>query len=190
MAISNARLFQQVQQSLDAERRAYSQLTRKEWRELARTRRGLGYRYDQHGIVALNGDDKQGYAGTQDGDRGLPELTLPVSVHGHVIAQVNAHKLAEAGEWTAEETSLMETLTQRLGLALDNARLHQDSQRRALREQLTRQITDKVRAMPDVDAIAQTAAEELARVLGSSRGFVKLSTSPLDENGHGDNTES
>jgi GAF domain-containing protein len=84
----------------------------------------------------------------------------------------------------------METLTQRLGLALDNARLHQDSQRRALREQLTRQITDKVRAVPDVDAIAQTAAEELARVLGSSRGFVKLSTSPLDENGYGDNAES
>jgi GAF domain-containing protein len=190
MAISNARLFQQAQESLDAERRAYSQLTREEWSRVARTRGGLGYRYDQHGIVALNGDDKQGYAGTQDGDRGLPELTLPVSVHGHVIAQVNAHKLAEAGEWTAEETSLMETLTQRLGLALDNARLHQDSQRRALREQLTRQITDKVRAMPDVDAIAQTAAEELARVLGSSRGFVKLSTSPLDENGHGDNTES
>ncbi len=190
MAISNARRFQQAQESLDAERRAYSQLTREEWSRVARTRGGLGYRYDQHGIVALNGDDKHGNSEAQDGDGGLPELTLPVSVHGHVIAQVNAHKPAEAGEWTAEETLLMETLTQRLGLALDNARLHQDSQRRALREQLTRQITDKVRAMPDVDAIAQTAAEELARVLGSSRGFVKLSTSPLDENGHGDNTES
>jgi GAF domain-containing protein len=190
MAISNARLFQQAQESLDAERRAYSQLTREEWSRVARTRGGLGYRYDQHGIVALNGDDKHGNSEAQDGDRGLPELTLPVSVHGHVIAQVNAHKPAEAGEWTAEETLLMETLTQRLGLALDNARLHQDSQRRALREQLTRQITDKVRAVPDVDAIAQTAAEELARVLGSSRGFVKLSTSPLDENGYGDNAES
>ena len=190
MAISNARLFQQAQDSLDAERRAYSQLTREEWSRVARTRGGLGYRYDQHGIVALNGDDKHGNSEAQDGDRGLPELTLPVSVHGHVIAQVNAHKPAEAGEWTAEETLLMETLTQRLGLALDNARLHQDSQRRALREQLTRQITDKVRAVPDVDAIAQTAAEELARVLGSSRGFVKLSTSPLDENGYGDNAES
>jgi GAF domain-containing protein len=190
MAISNARLFQQAQESLDAERRAYSQLTREEWSRVARTRGGLGYRYDQHGIVALNGDDKHGNSEAQDGDGGLPELTLPVSVHGHVIAQVNAHKPAEAGEWTAEETLLMETLTQRLGLALDNARLHQDSQRRALREQLTRQITDKVRAVPDVDAIAQTAAEELARVLGSSRGFVKLSTSPLDENGYGDNAES
>ncbi len=190
MAISNARRFQQAQESLDAERRAYSQLTREEWSRVARTRGGLGYRYDQHGIVALNGDDKHGNSEAQDGDGGLPELTLPVSVHGHVIAQVNAHKPAEAGEWTAEETLLMETLTQRLGLALDNARLHQDSQRRALREQLTRQITDKVRAVPDVDAIAQTAAEELARVLGSSRGFVKLSTSPLDENGYGDNAES
>lgn len=190
MAISNARLFQQAQESLDAERRAYTELTREEWRALSRTRRGLGYRYDQHGIVALNGDDKQRNSEVQDGDGELPELTLPISVHGHVIAQVNARKPAEAGEWTAEETTLMETIAQRLGLALDNARLHQDSQRRALREQLTRQITDKVRAVPDVDTIAQTAAEELVRVLGSSRGFVKLSANPQDENGHMDNAES
>jgi GAF domain-containing protein len=183
MAISNARLYQQAQESLEAERRAYNQLTRKEWNELARARGGQGYRYDQSGIVALEGKNSKGHIDGESTQDPLPELILPISVHGHTVATICAHKSAQSGEWTTEENALLDTLAQRLGLALDNARLHHDSQRRALREQLTRQITDKVRTVPDVDSIAQTAAEELARVLGSSRAFVKLSANPTGENG-------
>jgi GAF domain-containing protein len=75
-------------------------------------------------------------------------------------------------------------LADQLGLALEGARLYQETQRRALQEQLTRQITDKVRAAPDISTIAQTAAEELVKALGGVRGFVKLDTNKSDDNGY------
>ena len=74
---------------------------------------------------------------------------------------------------------LLETLLGQLEVALDSARLYEETQRLAQRERLARQITERVRAAPDMESIAQIAAEELIKALGGSRGFVKLSTRTL-----------
>jgi GAF domain-containing protein len=186
MAISNARLFQQAQESLDAERRAYGQMASDAWAGIAHAQAGLGYRYDGSSVTRIRTHDTGVGSETHYRPNVLPELTLPVSLHDRVIAQINAHKPAETGEWSEEQIALMELLAEQLSVALEKARLYADSQRHAAREQLTREITDKVRAVPDIDAIARTAAEELAKALGGARGFVKLKTEDLDSNGHTD----
>ena len=62
--------------------------------------------------------------------------------------------------------------------ALRSARLYQDAQSRARREQLIREITSKMRGTPDLDTILNTAVQELGKALGVSRAFVRLSTGP------------
>jgi GAF domain-containing protein len=195
-AISNARLFHQAQESLEAERQAYVELGREAWRELLRTRPGLGYRYDEGSVVLLNGHSPASHPvwGTLHPIRGtshpdadaklvenLPELALPIRVRGHVIGRITAHKPGDADEWTAEEMALMETLTEQLSVALESARLHQDTQRRATRERLTGQVTARMRESLDLETVLKTAADEMYQALGLDEIVIRLAIG--EENG-------
>ena len=207
MAINSARLFQQVQQSLEAERRAYSELSREAWRELVRTQSDLGFVRDEEGTRRVSGgagergrggDKEQGSggAGESRGRDGVG-LAMPIKVRGQVIGVIDAHKAltpgpspkvgrggetrsggAEERGWTAEQTTLLEALADQLGAALESARLYRDAQRLATRERLTREITDKMRRDRSVEGIVQTAVDELFNVLGVSRTFVRLGSTP------------
>jgi hypothetical protein len=68
-----------------------------------------------------------------------------------------------------------------VGQALEKARLFDESRRRAQREQATRQITDRIRARTEVDAMLQTAIRELAQALQAPRVFVRLAPEALAE---------
>jgi len=197
MAINSAQLFQQVQQSLEAERRAYSELSREAWRELVRTQSDLGFVRDEEGTRRVSTPARQGdgekTSGQGDGETREQDgvgLAMPIKVRGQVIGVIDAHKPDEgsaytgAGEagakpgWTAEQTTLLEALADQLGAALESARLYRDAQRLATRERLTREITDKMRRVTSVEGIVQTAVDELFNVLGVSRTFVRLGTTP------------
>jgi GAF domain-containing protein len=192
MAISNARLFQQAQESLEVERRAYGELSRQAWRELIHIRPDLGFVSDERGISPagdlweprMEAALKTGEITPGDGDGA--DLAIPIKVRGQVIGVIDARKPEDAGEWTAEEVALIQTLTEQLGVALESARLYQDAQRRAVREQLTREITDKMRRVTDVEGIVQAAVDELFSALGTSRAFVRLGAAPSAQDDGGD----
>jgi GAF domain-containing protein len=192
MAISNARLFQQAQESLEVERRAYGELSRQAWRELIHVRPDLGFVSDERGISPagdlwepqMEAALKTGEITPGGGDGA--DLAIPVKVRGQVIGVIDARKAEDAGEWTAEEVALIQTLTEQLGVALESARLYQDAQRRAVRERLTREITDKVRRVTDVEGIVQAAVDELFSALGTSRAFVRLGAAPSAQDDGGD----
>ena len=175
-AISNAQLFEQAQESLEAQRRAYGQMSRETWTQTLRARPGLGYRYDQGNVASLAHhseprSDQRGAATTA-----LPELALPLSVRGQTVGTIRAHKSGEAGEWTSEETALMETLVDQLGQALESARLYQDTQRRAARERLTAEVTARMRETLDLEAVLRSAAVEIGEALGLAALDVRLGT--------------
>jgi GAF domain-containing protein len=213
VAISNARLFQQVEESFEAERRAYGEISREAWRELLQGRQRLGYRYGKSGVTPLGeapsplrpdtldkpasqskrrADDSEGPSvplassvasagdstAPQDADvklvEELPGLALPVMVRGHVIGTIQARKPGEAGEWTAEEAALMKTLAEQLGLALESARLYQDTQRRAFRERLTGEVAARMREKLDMDTVLQTAVREIGERLGIAEVEVRM----------------
>jgi GAF domain-containing protein len=213
MAISNARLFQQAQESLEAERRAYGEISREAWGELLQVHQRLGYRYGKSGVAPLveapsplraNTLDKpasQSERRTDDSEEPsvplasamtgasdsatlwdvdaklaeeLPRLALPVKVRGHVIGAINAHKPGDAGEWTTEEVALMETLAEQLGLALESARLYQDTRRRALRERLTGEIAARMRESLDIETVLQTTIREIGEKLDVAEIEVRM----------------
>ncbi len=81
---------------------------------------------------------------------------------------------SKEGDISPEALSLVEEAADRLALALENARLLEETRRRAAREQLTREITDKMHRAPGVERIVRTAVDELYDALGTSRAFVQL----------------
>jgi hypothetical protein len=70
----------------------------------------------------------------------------------------------------------LETIAEQLDSALEGARLYQDTQRRAAREQAIRHVTEEMRRAVDVESILQNTVTELARAMGAPRAYVRLGT--------------
>jgi PAS domain S-box-containing protein len=104
----------------------------------------------------------------------LPTVEVPIELRGQQIGRMRLEDVAMNRHWTAEELALIQTVTEQVALTVENLRLFEQTQQRASREQLTREITDKMRAAPDVESIVETGLKELANVLGVSRTYVKL----------------
>jgi GAF domain-containing protein len=195
VALDNAHLFTESQTALDATRRIYSELRREAWGDLLRTRLDLGYRSHAGGVTPAEDvwradarralQEVKTIQGNGTGTEERIPLAVPIKVRGDVIGVLDTYKSAEAGEWTPEEISLLETLAEQLGEALENARLYQDTQRRAAREQLTREITDKMRRATSVEGIVQAAVDELFNIMQTSRTFVRLETTASAQDNSG-----
>ncbi|MBN1811478.1 MAG: GAF domain-containing protein [Anaerolineae bacterium] len=168
MAISNARLFQQVQEALEAERRAYGEVSLAAWAEALHGHGTMGYYCDAATVVPVT-------EAVEGEDDGLPTLDIPITVHDQVIGTIRARKPKDTGEWTENETDLVRTLVDQLGLALESARLYQDTRRRAARERLTAGIAGRVRETLDIDMVLQTAVREISEALSAAEVEVRMS---------------
>jgi GAF domain-containing protein len=121
-------------------------------------------------VVAVGGGD----------GRDESVLAIPISVRGKTIGVLDIHKSGEAGEWTPEEMSLVERVSDQLGVALESARLYQDTQRRAAREQLTGEVTARMRETLDVETVLKTAADEMYQALGLDEIVIRLATEGMN----------
>ncbi|RLC81564.1 MAG: hypothetical protein DRI81_02120 [Chloroflexi bacterium] len=141
--------------------------------------------------------------GNGDGEH---TLFIPLKVRDQVIGALSFCKGAAGADptrsrgsdtdpgqtikpWTADEVALLETLTEQLGVALESARLYQDTQRRAARERLTSEVTARMRETLDMDTVLRTATDEIYRALGLEKIIVRLATGEAnDESALGDTT--
>jgi GAF domain-containing protein len=158
IAIENARLFQEAQQSIMEMRATQRQYLESAWNSLA-SERPLSY--------AL-------------GDADLSEnnpIEVDLTLRNQTIGQIMA---AGASEWSNEQKSLLEAIATQATLALENARLVEDSQFTAVQERLTNEIISKIWASPNMDGILQTAVRELGRSLEASEVEIEVSMEGLE----------
>ncbi|MEA3342074.1 MAG: GAF domain-containing protein, partial [Chloroflexota bacterium] len=183
VALDNARLFADAQAALETARSAYGEMSREAWGELLRAQPDMAYRSDERGVSSardvwrpeMERALREGGTVQGDGaDGGEFPLAVPIKVRGDVIGVLDTYKPGGADEWSPDEIALLETLAEQLGVALEGARLYEDAQRRATRERLVSEITDRMRRATDVEGIVQAAVDELFSVLGTSRAFVRL----------------
>ncbi|HSJ56752.1 MAG TPA: GAF domain-containing protein [Anaerolineae bacterium] len=181
LAIANTRLVQDLQQSVEAERRAYGELSREGWRALLR-QATMEERHDPLGVLAGDGTRREGARRAvlearpvSETVNELPALAMPVKVRGQVIGVLDARKPVGTGGWTEQEQSLLETLSDQLGVALDGARLFQETQERAARDRLVSEMTARMRETLDMRTVLETAANELYEQLGLEKVTVYLS---------------
>ncbi len=179
LAISNAQLFQQLQNSLEAERRAFGEVTRDAWRELLETRRSWGYRYANSAVLPASGNWPEELQAAMLSDGGSQEvnksgLALPLRVGNVVIGGLSLRKASPDDVWTEEEVGLVETLTDRLGQALESARLYQETQLQAAQEQISGEISNQIRQTLDLDSVLRTAARQLGETFGAREVIIRM----------------
>jgi GAF domain-containing protein len=66
---------------------------------------------------------------------------------------------------TPDEVALAEAVATQASLALESAWLYTETQRRAMRDQLTTQVASQLRGSLDIDTILQTAVREIGQLL-------------------------
>jgi hypothetical protein len=115
-------------------------------------------------------------------------VVAPITLRGEVVGTLGICRETAERPWTKEERAIVEAVAQRLALAAENLRLFENVQRRAAREQLTRELTDKMRRAPDMDTLLQTTICEMAAALSAPNAFVQLSVPPGSA-GNGDEGE-
>lgn len=170
LAITNARLFEESQENLNVVQRAYGELSREKWSEMLESRGEMGYYSDENRLIHISEYNKN----TDPSDDNLPTIDIPIVVRGYLIGKISACKPQNAGKWSEEEIELMEDMTEQLNLAIESARLYEDSQSRAAQEQLTSEITTRIRETLDLETIIETAVNEIGSAMGLSALEVHL----------------
>ncbi|HQE91225.1 MAG TPA: GAF domain-containing protein [Anaerolineae bacterium] len=184
-AVRNARLFQQLQASLEAERRAYGELASDAWRSLLQYRSELGFVSDGQKTVQRADvwrpemETALHTAQVVPGQGDAPTVAIPIKVRDQVIGVVDGCK-PDGSEWTQEEIDMLSALTEQLNVALESARLYQDTQRRATRERMIGEVTGRIRETLNVEAVLKTAVDEIRQALQLERLVVRLGTPDED----------
>jgi GAF domain-containing protein len=103
-------------------------------------------------------------------------LAVPIKLREQTVGVLNLN--FEGQSPSADTVSMVEEVANRLALALENARLLDETRQRAERDRLAADVTAQVRAYIDLRNILQTAVRELGRALGSDRAFIRLGVEP------------
>ncbi len=159
IALENSRLFREAQQSLS---------------EMRATQR----QYLQGAWSALTSDQNLEYS---VGDNDLPnskEIEIPLALRDQVIGQI---RLENSSDWTHEQKNLIEAIATQATLALENARLVEESQSIASRERLANELISKIWASTNMDSILQTTARELGRTLEAAEVTIEISMDDKNE---------
>lgn len=185
IAIENARLFTQTQQSLEEIQTLYRQNLREGWTAFSQEETVVGYRHAPGGgmklVQPLDTDEmrqamKRGETlvlqGGENADE--PTMVVPLKLREQVIGVMKIKAPVREHQWTAGEIELAEAISERLALALENARLLEESQRRVLREQALSEIAGKIGASINLRSVLQTAVEELGRSLPGAEVVIRL----------------
>ncbi len=189
VAIQRARLVQRLEENIQELQTTYQNYTRDAWHDfLRKSRKTYHLRYQKSVInqaVTQNPEAKEALiknetivksieAVGQKEDGPTTAVAIPIQLRGYILGVVNLQFQAETVN--PDIVTLIENISSRLALSLDNARLLMEIRRRAEREHRISEITSKVRASTEIDKILRMAVEELGQVIGVSGAVIQLRT--------------
>lgn len=170
LAIENARLFDETRNALADAEAISRQFTREAWGRVPVEHKLLGYRYNVAGAIPLKEPvelSEPGQRKSKD-QREVNQVVIPIELRGETIGTLVVQS-PSTDKLNQEQIDLIKAVAERVALSAENARLFEETTRRAERERLVTDITGKIRSVNDPQAMIQTAMEELRKALGASR---------------------
>ncbi|HET7142629.1 MAG TPA: GAF domain-containing protein [Anaerolineales bacterium] len=159
ISLENSRLYHEAQQTLAEMRATQRQYLQIAWGSLT-SEKNLEYSL---GDLDLENDK---------------EIAVSLSLRDQVIGNI---QLAGTTDWTIEQKNLIESIAAQTTLALENARLVEESQSLAAREKLANEIIAKIWASKNMESILQTTVRELGRTLEAAEVEIEISVDDANE---------
>ncbi|MEZ4511986.1 MAG: GAF domain-containing protein [Chloroflexota bacterium] len=110
-------------------------------------------------------------------NRLLPETAAEIAVPillGHELKGILDVQHNVVNGLTESDRILLESITNQVAVALENARLYADAQERGQREALVNAIGQKIQRAGSVDAVLQIAIQELGQALDSQTAKIQI----------------
>ena len=163
IAIQNARLYEQTQKSLAEAEAVSRQYFSETWKTLAQENKISGYRYTTSGTVPIDITDAPEITSAN-----RRSISVPVIIRGRTIGELSV-LVPRQEPIKADQMDLIHAVADRVAIFAENARLFDETSRRAEREHVVSDITAKIRSTNDPQEMLETAINELRQVLNVSR---------------------
>ena len=169
VAIQNARSFQESQEALAQAEMISLQLSEQQWSKFLTHQAIGGYHFD--GVEAKQIKSKS--------EQAIPHsLSVPLILRGIKIGTLKLNDPDPNRIWTDDEISLVQATADRTALAIENARLLQDAQKRAAKERTIGEISSKIGSLVNLENIIQTTIEELGSTLPGTEIAIQFTPKP------------
>ena len=177
VAMRNSRLFAEVEQALTEARLSQERYITQSWDKI-RSGKPRYRTYVQPGLPALPEEEvltarQHAYTEPQpkivsfnSSDGSAKSIVAPVSLSGQTIGALQVHQTSSDGEadpWTKDDLALVQAILDQVAQSAESLRLFDETRERAGREQTIREITDKLRAAPNLEQLLNIATMEISQ---------------------------
>ena len=126
-------------------------------------------------LIPENVSDRLAEMGVEQiGLSALSWLGVPLIVGDRVLGVMAVQSYSMPRAYDEHHRDLLMAIASPTAIALQNAHLYQQAQRRAWRERVAREIGAKVTGSVDLERILQTTARELSQALGASHAIIRI----------------
>jgi len=188
MALDDTRrLFLEAEVSLREAQRLNQRLTGQAWEDYLKTRTGqsIGYTLSESrlqrdqtwtpGLEQAAGNRRA----VIDSQQERQVLAVPIELRGRVLGAIEVEIAGPLRQ--AETLEILQSVSQRLALSIDNARLFEQAQELAQREMEINSISTTLQGINDLNELARATVQELGQALGASQASIRIGT--LDVHG-------
>jgi GAF domain-containing protein len=187
--IEDARLFSETAQALSESRTAYGQYLRQAWEKLPQEVDLTGFQYTDGKTNPIESpiDLPEILSAFQRGEAvsnlaNSNAFAIPLKLRDQVIGVLDIRSNTSSS-LSESQLTLIRAIAERVSLALENARLFEETTRRADRERKVSEISNHIRSVSDPEIMLQTALDELKRALGANDIQIRPYSRPLaDQN--------
>lgn len=184
-AIENTQLVQRLENTLAELSRSTRSQARETWELMSVLKQTSGYEYDGLQIRPIPSDLPPEVSGllakgspvaiNSSDNFGKNTLLVPLMVFGQIVGVIGLEQEDSSKVWEQEEIAVAQAAANRAALALENARLLADSNRRAEKERAIFDATNRIGSVYSVENILETAAEEIEKTLRGSEVTIQFS---------------
>ena len=180
IAIQNSRQFDATQKALAEADAVSRQFVQSGWKQFTRSQNLIGVHHTGAKATLLytgngdgKGDDHLQFEQERTRNQRGSFISLPVKLRGEVIGAVEVRS-PDNQSWNQDDLDVVTAIIERAAIAMENARLLAESQKRAAKERTIGEISARISAQSDIDELLKTAAQELNRTLPGAEIAIQL----------------
>ncbi len=166
IAIQNAKLYEQMERSLTEAEAVSRQYFRENWNRLAEVSRISGYRYVAGSASRILDSEDLNSEPVEGKER--KQILVPIVIRGQEVGELSV-QIPKEENIKSDQMDLIRAVAERVAVIAENARLFDETTRRAQRERMVTDITTKIRETNDPQVMIETAINELREALNVSR---------------------